>query len=97
MQETAMALNFEPDRIVYDPEESLMRFFATERGTLVRCGISTVALAALEDSALGGADEIVSSFFRHRDFIQDSAECKYRARRFETGGNVVVRLQDLTA
>ena len=92
-----MALIFEPERIVYDPEESLMRFFATEKGALVRCGISTAALAALEDSALGEAEEIVKSFLRHRDLIQDIAERKYRARRFETGGSVVVRLQDLAA
>ena len=61
----------------------------------MRDGISTAALAAPENSALGGADDLVNSFFRHRDLIHDIAERKYRARRFETGGNVVVRLQDL--
>jgi Protein of unknown function (DUF1488) len=92
-----MALNFEPEQIVYDLEESLIRFLATEGGAVIGCGISIAALAALEDRALGGADEAVTSFFRHRDLIQDIAERKYRARRFETGGRVVVRLQDLAA
>ena len=31
------------------------------------------------------------------ELIRDIAERKYRAHRFETGGSVVVRLQDLTA
>lgn len=74
-----------------------MRFFATEGGALNRCGISIAALAKLEANALGGADEIVTCFFKHRDLFPDIAERKYRARRFETGGSVIVRLQDLAA
>ena len=93
-----MALAFEPELVVYDAEESLIRFLATEEESVIRCGISIAALAALEEvSVLGGDDEIVTSFFRHRDLIHDIAERKYRARRLESGGRVVVRLQDLAA
>jgi hypothetical protein len=92
-----MALKFEPERIVYDPEECLMRFFATEGQAVVRCGVSIAALAELEDDALGGPEAIVGSYLRHRELIRDIAERKYRAHRFETGGSVVVRLQDLAA
>jgi hypothetical protein len=90
-----MALSFEPDQIVYDLEESLIRFLATEQGEVIRCGISIAALAELEDNAFSGPDEIVTSYFKHRHLIQDIAERKYRAHRFETGGKVIVRLQDL--
>ena len=48
-----MALIFEPDRVVYDPEERLLRLFATDGLMLVKCAISKAALAALEDDALG--------------------------------------------
>ena len=92
-----MTLNFESEQIVYDPEESLMRFLATEGAAVIPCAISIAALAELEDNALGGSDAIVTSYFRHRELIKDIVERKYRARRFETGGSVVVRLQDLAA
>ena len=91
-----MPLNFEPELVVYDAEEGLIRFLATEEGSVIRCGISIAALKALEEEgALGGDEEIVTSFFRHRDLIQNIAERKYLARRLETGGRVVIRLQDL--
>jgi hypothetical protein len=48
-----MALIFGPQRVVYDPSEGLMRFFAAEGLALVECAISKAALVALEDDALG--------------------------------------------
>jgi hypothetical protein len=95
--EAAVTLKFEPDRIAYDPDESLMRFFATEGAAVIPCRISIAALAELEDSAFGVPNSIVDSYLRHHELIQDIAERKYRAHRFETGGRVIVRLQDLTA
>ena len=90
-----MALYFEPEQIVYDLEEGLIRFLATEEETVIGCGISIAALAQLEDTAFSKPDEIVSSYFKHRNLIQDIAERKHRAGRFETGGKIIVRLQDL--
>ena len=92
-----MALTFENERVVYDPEEELLHFFAAEGVLLVRCGISKAALAALQDEALTDSDNIVTVYRRNRQLIQDIVERKYRAHRFETGGIVVVRLQDLPA
>ena len=92
-----MALAFENERVVYDPEEELLRFFAVDGVLLVRCGISKAALAALEDHALSDPDAIVTAYFHNSDLIQDIVERKYRAHRFETGGIVIVRLQDLPA
>ena len=92
-----MALTFEHRRVVYDPEEELLRFTAAEGVLLVRCGKSKAALAALEDGALTDPDAIVSAYLRNRQLIQHIVERKYRAHRFETGGIVVVRLQDLPA
>jgi hypothetical protein len=92
-----MALTFEHERVVYDPEEELLRFSAAEGVLLVRCAISNAALAALEDGALIGPDAMTATYLRNRELIQDIVERKYRAHRFETGGIVVVRLQDLPA
>ena len=92
-----MALAFENERVVCDPEEELLRFFAVDGVLLVRCGISKAALAALEDDALTDPDAIVTAYLRNKELIQDIVERKYRAHRFETGGIVVVRLQDLPA
>ena len=92
-----MALISENERVVYDPEEELLRFFAAEGVLLVRCGISKAALMALEEDALTSPDAMVSAYLRNRELIQDIVERKHRAHRFETGGIVVVRLQDLPA
>ena len=59
-----MALAFENERVVYDPEEKLLRFIAVDGVLLVRCGISKAALAVLEDGALSDPDEIVTAYFR---------------------------------
>jgi hypothetical protein len=96
-REAAVALTFENERVVYDPEEELLCFFAAEGVLLVRCGISKAALAVLEDQALSDSDAVVSAYLRNGELIQDIVERKYRAHRFETGGIVVVRLQDLRA
>jgi hypothetical protein len=94
-REAAVALTFEQDQVVYDPEEELLHFFAAEGVLLVRCGISKAALTALEDQALTDPEAIVTAYRRNRQIIQDIVERKYRAHRFETGGIVVIRLQDL--
>ena len=90
-----MALIFEPDRVVYDPEERLLRLFATDGLMLVKCAISKAALAALEDDALGSQEAMISTYRRNREHIQAIAEHKYRRRWFEPGGHVVVRLEDV--
>ena len=92
-----MSLIFEPDRVAYDPERQALRLFATEDFMVVRCAVSKAALAALEDDALGGPHAMATTYRRHRERIQELAVRKYRERRFETGGFVVVRRDDLTA
>jgi hypothetical protein len=39
---------------------------------------------------------MATTYRRHRERIQELAARKYRERRFETGGFVVVRRDDLT-
>jgi Protein of unknown function (DUF1488). len=95
--EATMALIFEPQRVVYDPSEGLMRFFAADGVALVECAISKAALTALEDDALAGVHAMVITYRRHRELIQEITERKYRMRRLEDGGRVVVRLEDVTA
>ena len=90
-----MALVFEPDRVAYDPNDRLLRLFATDGLMLVKCAISEAALAALEDDALTGPDAMAETYRRNRDQIHEIADRKYRNRQFESGA-VVVRLEDLT-
>jgi hypothetical protein len=90
-----MTLRFEPDRVVYDPSEGLLRVFATDGVLLVRCAVSKAALAALEDDALGGLASLISTYRRNRKHIQAIAQRKYQRREFESGGNVVIRLDDV--
>jgi len=96
-REATVALIFENERVVYDSEEELLRFFAAEGMTLVRCGVSKAALVALEKDALTDPDAMVSAYLRNRELIQDIVERKYSAHRFESGRIIVVRLQDLPA
>jgi hypothetical protein len=71
--------------------------FTAEGVLFVRCAISKAALAVLEDDGLTDPDTIVTAYLRNRELIQDIVEPKYLAHRFETGGIVVVRPQDLPA
>jgi hypothetical protein len=90
-----MSLVFEPDRVVYDPQHRALRLFAREDFLLIPCAVSKAALVALEDDALGGPHAMVTTYRRHRERIQALAMRKYRERRFEQGGFVMVRRDDL--
>jgi len=92
-----MTLTFEPDRCQYDPQERLLRLFATDGVALVRCGISKAALVALEDDALGGPDAMIITYRRNRERIQSIAQRKYRHRWIEPSGDLIVRLEDVNA
>jgi hypothetical protein len=92
-----MTLTFESDRVLYDPQERVLRLFATDGATLVRCAVSKAALTALEDDALGGPDAMIVTYRRNREHIQAIAQRKYRHRWFEPGGDLIVRLEDVDA
>ena len=82
------------EQLVYEPDQVVMRFVATEGLVPVRCGI---LIAALEGDALSGLDAMLVTYFRNRKLIQEIAQHKYRIRRVETKTCVVVRLEDVTA
>ena len=90
-----MALRFEPDRVAYDPQEGLLRLFATDGVLLVRCAVSKAALAALEDDALGSLDLLIATYRRNRKQLQAIVQRKYQHREFESGGSLVIRLIDV--
>ena len=89
------ALSFEPERVIYDSEEELLRIFASDGARVIPCAVSKAALAALEDATLRGPDAEATAYRQNKELIQAIAQRKYRDHRFETGGIVVVRLQDL--
>jgi hypothetical protein len=91
----ALDLQFQPERLVYDPEQGLMWFFATEGTVSVECAISMAALAALAHLALQGPNAMMSTFQQHQKLIQKIAEDKYRASQFDSRGKVIVDLEDL--
>ena len=92
-----MALAFEPDRVVYDDSERLIRIFALDGLQLVRCAVSKAALVALEDDALAGPHAMAITYQRNRSLVREIARRKYLARRFEGGDTIVVRLDDVNA
>ena len=92
-----MSHTSEPDRVVYNAAQGLLHFSLANGPTSVECAISKAALAALEDDASAGADAMVVTYRRLREFIHEIAERKHRARQFELGGRVVVRLEDIIA
>ena len=91
-----MTLIFEPERVVYDPDEGLLRIFAIDGFRFAPCAVSKAALIALEDDAQAGPHAVLTTYRRNRDMIHEIAQRKYRDRRFETGG-IVVRLDYETA
>ena len=92
-----MTLAFEPDRVVYDDSERLLRIFALDGLRLVRCAVSKAALVALEDDALAGPDAMAVTYRRNQALVQEIAKRKYLARHFELGNAIVVRLGDVNA
>ena len=90
-----MALVFEPDRVVYDDGERVIRIFALDGLKLVRCAVSKAALVALEDDALAGPHAMAITYQRNRSLIQAIARRKYLVRDFEGDDGVVVRLDDI--
>ena len=91
-----MALAFEPDRVMYDDRERMIRILALDGLQPVRCAVSRAALVALEDDALAGPYAMAITYRRNRSLVQEIARRKYLARRFE-GDTIVVRLDDINA
>src|SRR6516165_11149299 len=94
---SGQTLRFEPDRVMYDDSERMIRIFALDGLQLVRCAVSKAALVALEDDALGGPYAMAITYQRNRSLVQEIARRKYAARRFEGGDTIVVRLNDINA
>ena len=92
-----VALSFEPDHVMYDDSERMIRIFALDGIQLVRCAVSKAALAALEDDALAGPHAMAITYRRNRSLVQEIARRKYATRRFEGGDTIVVRLDDINA
>ena len=90
-----MTLAFEPDRVVYDDSERMIRIFALDGLQSVRCAVSKAALVALEDDALAGPHAMAITYRRNQSLVQEIARRKYLARRFEGGDTIVVRLDDI--
>jgi len=91
-----VALAFEPDRVMYDDRERMIRILALDGLQPVRCAVSRAALVALEDDALAGPYAMAITYRRNRSLVQEIARRKYLARRFE-GDTIVVRLDDINA
>jgi hypothetical protein len=92
-----MALPFEPEQLLYDPDQGVMRFLATAGGAPVRCGIAIAALVALQGTSPTRLEAMLATYLRNRQRIHEIIERKYRAGLFEVGDSVVVRLEDLDA
>ena len=90
-----MALVFEPEGLIYDATERLIRIFAIDGPRPIPCAVSKAALIALEDDALAGPHAMAITYRRNRNFIREIAKRKYRAGQFESCGSIVIRLMDV--
>jgi hypothetical protein len=91
-----MVLTFEPERLIYDATERLIRIFAIDGPTPIPCAVSRAALVALEDDALARLHAMTITYRRNRHLIREIAERKYQAGQFESCGSVVIRLVDIS-
>jgi hypothetical protein len=89
-----MILKFEPERVVYDRAEGMMRFYAFDGPERIRCAVSIWALAALEEAALASPEAMATTYRENRSVIQEIAEHKYRTTQLEAGA-VVVHVTDV--
>ena len=92
-----VTLRFEPDRVMYDDSERMIRIFALDGLQLVCCAVSKAALAALEDDALAGPRAMPITYRRNQSLLQAIAKRKYLARHSEVGNAIVVRVDDVNA
>ena len=92
-----MKLKFEPDRVLYDERERLIRIFALDEQRFVCCAVSKAALVVLEDDALAGPHAMATTYRRNQSLVQEIANRKYLARHFERGNTIVVRRADVIA
>src|SRR5215469_7930106 len=91
-----MTLIFEPERVIYDATERVIRIFAIDGPNPISCAVSRAALIALEDDALAGPHAMTITYRRNRHLIREIAERKYQAGQFESSGSVVIRLVDIS-
>jgi len=90
-----MAPTLEPEQLGYDPEQGVMYFSGTAGGVPLRCSIAVAVLVALEGKSPSGLEVMLATYLRNRPRVHEILERKYRARQFEIGDSVVVRLEDL--
>ena len=90
-----MTLIFEPERVIYDATERVIRIFAIDGPNPISCAVLKAALIALEDDAQAGPHAMAITYRRNRSLIQEIAERKYQAAQFESGGSIVIRLVDI--
>jgi hypothetical protein len=69
-----MTLIFEPERVIYDATERVIRIFAIDGPNPISCAVLKAALIALEDDALAGPHAMTITYRRHRSLIREIAE-----------------------
>jgi hypothetical protein len=90
-----MELLLDPANLIFDPEEGLLHFTATEGRESFECCISLAALAALTYDSILGRNAIIRALQGHRALIRQIVERKYRTRQFSREDKLIIGLEDL--
>ena len=90
-----MALTFDPNLAVYDPNQELVMFMAMDGAVLIRCAVSRDALLSRVQNRAVEARELLEAYRSKADAVHRIAQHKYSAREVGPDGVVVVFSGDL--
>jgi hypothetical protein len=90
-----MALTFDANCAVYDPNQELVMFMAMDGAILIRCAVSRDALLDRVRNRGVQAKELLEAYRRKADTVHRVAQHKYAAREVSPDGIVVVFSGDL--
>jgi hypothetical protein len=92
-----MPLEFDATRAIYDEDRETVVFMATDGALLVRCCVTREALLTMAQRRARSAREMLEAYRTHSDDIHRIAQRKYRERRIDFDGSVLVLRRDIAA
>lgn len=90
-----MALEFDPDKILYDEGREILRFYAKDGEKQIVCAVSRAALMDFARVSLANAADLLAIYRRIDLHVQTIAQYKYLNGVIEPDGIVLVLTGDL--
>lgn len=90
-----MTIRFLADSATYDGPTKTVRIAALDRNRLVVCAISRIAIAERLSTGPCSSARLVDLYRRHKKSFHLLAQLKYRAKRIEQDGTVLITPDDV--